>query len=165
MRAEDVLAALDRLAPVGIVVWLDGGWGVDALLEELTRAHSDLDLVIAYADVAPACEALAPLGYAIAEHALPVRMVLRDGAGRQIDFHPVTFDAEGGGVQQLPGGASFRYPAEGFQGAGRVGGRTVRCLTPEVQALCHQGYKPDEDDRHDMRLLAERFDIAMPPNF
>ena len=28
----------------GINIWIDGGWGVDALLEEETRAHNDIDL-------------------------------------------------------------------------------------------------------------------------
>ena len=26
----------------GINIWIDGGWGVDALLEEETRAHNDI---------------------------------------------------------------------------------------------------------------------------
>jgi hypothetical protein len=30
----------------GLVVWLDGGWGIDALLGRETRTHADLDLVI-----------------------------------------------------------------------------------------------------------------------
>jgi lincosamide nucleotidyltransferase A/C/D/E len=28
----------------GIAIWLDGGWGVDALLGEETRIHNDIDL-------------------------------------------------------------------------------------------------------------------------
>jgi lincosamide nucleotidyltransferase A/C/D/E len=34
----------------GLVVWLDGGWGVDALLGYRSRPHQDLDLVIARDD-------------------------------------------------------------------------------------------------------------------
>ena len=30
----------------GIAIWLDGGWGVDALLEEETRLHNDIDLFV-----------------------------------------------------------------------------------------------------------------------
>ena len=29
-----------------INIWIDGGWGVDALLEEETRAHNDIDLFV-----------------------------------------------------------------------------------------------------------------------
>jgi hypothetical protein len=32
MPAEEVVAIVDVLESAGIVVWLDGGWGVDALL-------------------------------------------------------------------------------------------------------------------------------------
>jgi hypothetical protein len=35
-------------------------------------------------------------------------------------------------------------------------------LTPQVQLECHLGYEPDETDRHDMRLLAERFGLRLP---
>ncbi|WP_442871654.1 nucleotidyltransferase domain-containing protein, partial [Aminipila sp.] len=29
-----------------INIWIDGGWGVDALLEEETRVHNDFDLFV-----------------------------------------------------------------------------------------------------------------------
>lgn len=29
-----------------INIWIDGGWGVDALLEEETRVHNDIDLFV-----------------------------------------------------------------------------------------------------------------------
>jgi hypothetical protein len=43
MTAEDALAPYDLFRSQGITVWLDGGWGVDALLGRQTRPHSDLD--------------------------------------------------------------------------------------------------------------------------
>ena len=44
MRSDEVRPVLDRLAAEDILAWVDGGWGIDALLEEQTRDHSDLDL-------------------------------------------------------------------------------------------------------------------------
>jgi lincosamide nucleotidyltransferase A/C/D/E len=35
----DVLGVLDRLDAAGIEWWVDGGWGIDALLGEETRPH------------------------------------------------------------------------------------------------------------------------------
>ena len=61
-----------------------------------------------------------------------------------------------------PNGKEWRYPPEGFAGRGVVAGREVACLTPEVQVLVHQGYEPDADDEHDMRLLHERFGLDLP---
>ena len=35
----------------GLAFWIDGGWGVDALLGEQTRPHSDLDLAVKLDDL------------------------------------------------------------------------------------------------------------------
>lgn len=37
MDTQSLLAVVDLLEADGIDVWLDGGWGVDALLERQTR--------------------------------------------------------------------------------------------------------------------------------
>ncbi len=165
MSAQDVVDIMTQLESMSVAAWLDGGWGVDALLGEQTREHDDLDLVIALDQSSAAQEALAAPGFTIAEDERPTRFVMRDTRGRQVDFHTVVFDAEGGGVQRLQGGSSFRYPPEGFGCSGRVGGRTFRCLTAEVQVRCHCGYEPDENDRHDVLLLCRRFGIAPPPQY
>ena len=162
MPAAEVLAVLDALSAAGLDAWVDGGWGVDALLGEQTREHRDLDLVVALDEVDAVQQALAPLAYALTEDERPTRAVLAAPDGRQIDLHTVVFDAEGGGVQQLPGGRSYRYPPDGFAGEGMINGRRVRCLTPEVQLECHLGYEPAETDRRDVKLLAERFGLALP---
>jgi lincosamide nucleotidyltransferase A/C/D/E len=162
MHSQDVLDMLSALETAGVTVWLDGGWGIDALVGEQTRPHDDLDLVLALHQVEAAWQALAVRGCIVVEDELPTRCVLCDAAGHQIDFHPVAFDGEGGGVQRLQDGSAFRYPPEGFLGSGCIDGRVVRCLTPEIQALCHLGYEPDENDRHDMLLLSERCGISLP---
>ena len=168
MRAPDVLNVLARLDEAGVPVWVDGGWGVDALLACQTRSHGDLDLVVARADCARAEEALAPLGFRRApdaEPGLPTRLVLRAPDGRQVDLHPVVFDGHGNGWQELPRGGWGVYPAEGLTGRGEVGGRTARCITPELQLRHHLGYEPSEADRRDMRLLAARFGVSLPPSW
>jgi lincosamide nucleotidyltransferase A/C/D/E len=162
MTVTHVLDVLEGLEHAGVEAWVDGGWGVDALLREQTREHEDLDLVIALADGDPAEEALSALGFALGEDERPTRFVLAHGDGRRIDFHTVVFDEGGGGVQQLQDGRSYRYPPEGFAGEGIIDGRVVRCLMAEVQLECHLGYEPDETDRHDMRLLAEKFGLRLP---
>jgi hypothetical protein len=62
LDASDVLVVLDQFDQAGLVAWLDGGWGVDALLGHQSRPHEDLDLVIARDDCAAAEAALAGLG-------------------------------------------------------------------------------------------------------
>ena len=107
MAADDVIDVLDQLAGAGVCVWLDGGWGVDTLLGRQTRVHEDLHLVVDRQDLGHAEEALATLGFrhiADAQPGLPARLVLQDGAGGQVDLHPVVFDAVGNGHQELGGG-------------------------------------------------------------
>jgi lincosamide nucleotidyltransferase A/C/D/E len=161
MTAERVLALLDRLERAGVSASIDGGWGVDALLERQTRDHEDLDLVVALSDVAAIRRALDPDGFAMHEDHLPVRFVLRARSGEQIDFHTVTFDAEGGGVQPQPGGGVFRYPPEGFV-HGRISARVVACVSAPVQVLCHLGYEPSPKDASDLLALCEAFHLPVP---
>jgi lincosamide nucleotidyltransferase A/C/D/E len=168
IHSDGVTDILDRLADLGIEVWVDGGWGVDALLGEQTRAHDDLDLVIARGDCPAAQDALGPLGFEHAvdiEPGLPARLALRDPHDRRVDIHPVVFDQAGHGRQELPDGGWGQYSAEGLGGVGTIARRGVRCLTPELQVRHHLGYEPDADDHRDMHRLAERFGLELPPPF
>ena len=64
MRSTDVLEIVGRLESDGIRYWVDGGWGVDALLEDETWSHDDLDLVITRVQSGQAQPALSKLGFA-----------------------------------------------------------------------------------------------------
>ena len=166
MRASDVGEILAALEAAGVGVWLDGGWGVDALVGEETRAHDDLDLAVAAPDCERAAAALAPLGFGHDPHAepgLPARLVLRDGDGRQVDFHPLAFDGDGNGWQRLGERTWGLYPASDLDAEGRVGGRTVRCISAELQLRFHLGWEWDDRALHDVRLLADRFGLPLPP--
>lgn len=44
MSAKSATTTLTALDARDAEVWVGGGWGVDALLGEQTRQHSDLDL-------------------------------------------------------------------------------------------------------------------------
>jgi hypothetical protein len=63
---------------------------------------------------------------------------------------------------QMDAGREWVYPAAGFEGRGRVGGRPVRCLTPEVQVLVHDGYELEEKDFRELRLLRDRLGVELP---
>ncbi len=41
---EDLFEVLDMIEQLGIRYWLDGGWGVDALVGRQTREHRDVDI-------------------------------------------------------------------------------------------------------------------------
>ena len=104
MTANEVLEVLGWLETAGIEVWVDGGWGVDALLGEETRPHSDLDLALDRDELERARQALEERGFepdTSSKPGLPARLVMRDARGREVDFHPLIFDHSGDGWQQL----------------------------------------------------------------
>lgn len=41
---EDLFEVLEMIEQLGIRYWLDGGWGVDALVGRQTREHRDVDI-------------------------------------------------------------------------------------------------------------------------
>jgi lincosamide nucleotidyltransferase A/C/D/E len=98
-------------------------------------------------------------GYEVAKGRLPTCIVLLDSIGRQVDVHPVAFNEAGDGIYRMEDGRDWAYPAAGFVGRGSVGGRDARCLTPEVQVLCHAGYELAKTDLHDLAVLRERFGV------
>jgi lincosamide nucleotidyltransferase A/C/D/E len=162
MAATDLVAILERLDAAGVDAWLDGGWGVDALLGEQTRPHDDVDLVVSLADVPRLVDALEVDGFEVVHGQLHSNFVLHDASGLQVDVHPARFDEASNGIYRMENGEDWTYPARGFAGRGRVLDRAVRCLTPDVQVLCHAGYELDESDRHDLRSLRDRFGVELP---
>lgn len=167
MTAEDVLAILDLLHGAGIRVWLDGGWGVDALLGEQTRAHNDLDIVIAHPDLAAYQQVMAEHGFVMFRKDNAFNFVLIDPAGLQVDVHVVdlgTTMIDGNGDEVYgPNGLAYRVGA--LEGTGTILGRGVACCTPESQILSHTGYEIDADDIRDVLALHRRFALPLPPPY
>ena len=166
MNSAQLIELLDCLDNAEVPIWLDGGWGVDALVGEQTRPHGDVDMVIARSDCSRAQSALATIELHHdpgAEPGFPTRLVMLAADGRGVDFHPILFDENGNGWQELPGGAWCFYPVEGLAGEGHVEGRAVRCITAELRRWHHVGYPLKETDRHDLGLLATHFGLLLPP--
>jgi lincosamide nucleotidyltransferase A/C/D/E len=164
VQAAEVLRVLDALDSVGVKAGITGGWGIDALLRRETRSHGDVDLGVASEMVDPAIDALRPLGYAVATDERPARVVLTSDSG-EVDLHPIVWDASGAGVQTGLHGERFDYPAGSLDAAGEIGGRVVRCGTPELQVAFHAHYEPRDHDRRDMAALAAAFDLSPPRGY
>ncbi|WP_080798015.1 nucleotidyltransferase domain-containing protein [Arabiibacter massiliensis] len=162
MREEDAAALLEALAERGVDVRLDGGWGVDALLGEQTRAHNDLDLFVERFDEDATVALLRECGYVPVERTFTTEAhtAWADGEGREVDLH--VFERAADGSLLFEGEA---YPASVFDGEGRIAGRAVRCIPPAEQVAFHCGYDHDEDDVHDVRLLCEHFGIPVPAEY
>jgi lincosamide nucleotidyltransferase A/C/D/E len=168
----------------GVQLWVDGGWGIDALLHEQTRPHKDFDALVQFDDLAPMVHLLAGGGFALKEiwgenrwvtHSASVPLigrespagrevatafVLRDEDGRELDFHVLRFDDRGYGIPTW--NSEFLFPPEAFEGRGSIAGTPVRCLSARIQMLTHTGYDLQAKDLQDLRHLHERFGIEYP---
>ena len=163
MPASTLIELLQILDGEAIDVWLDGGWGVDALLGHQSRKHRDVDVIMREADIPKALQILGRRSLSFKEGSLPNSFVLADGAGLEVDVHAVVLDQGGNGIYRMQNGEIWTYPVEGFSGSGTVEGVPVRCLSPAIQVLCHaHGYEPIEKDFRDMGLLEKRFDVDLP---
>jgi lincosamide nucleotidyltransferase A/C/D/E len=165
MTAQAAVELLRQFEAAGIDVWLDGGWAVDAALGEQTRTHKDLDIILQVSDLQRLREVLDERGFRLREGGTESNFVLADDSGLEIDVHAMVFDETGNGVYRMQNGEDWIFPNAGFAGRGSILGVGVRCLTPEVQVLCHaHGYVPTEKDLRDMELLEARFGVELPPH-
>jgi len=166
MGVGEVLGVLDVLDKAGVPCWLVGGWGVDALLGAQTRKHPDLDLAVERRYVEPALEALQGDGFTVRQREslpnwLPTMIVLRDERRRWIELMVVDVPAPSAGEDSRPEAMRFRYADDSIT-TGSLDGHVVRCLAAPVQLLFHSGYRARDTDRHDVRLLTERFGLPTP---
>jgi lincosamide nucleotidyltransferase A/C/D/E len=183
VTAEDVVELYSGLLARGVQLWVDGGWGIDALLGRQTRPHKDFDAMVAFENLPALTRFLSGRGFALKviwpenrwalcpePPALIGRerpaveaataFVLNDDSGRELDFHVVRFNEHGLGMPAW--NSDVIFPPDAFAGEGIVGGTRVRCLSAEVQMSTHTGYALQESDLHDLRLLHDWFGIDYP---
>lgn len=138
MPVSEVLVAVATLMSAGVVVLVAGGWGIDAIVGEQTRRHSDVDLVVRSSQAAAAELALLALGYQVIDRLrggcwMPDVVVCRNAEGRTVELLP---------LERLPEATT-----------GSLAGRPVPCLSVGTQVTFHSGYRLRMDDRHDLALL------------
>jgi len=157
MTANDVIDLYANLENLDIKVWVDGGWGVDALLGKQTRFHEDLDIAVEAKHVPRLREFLKAKGYEQSKEDSEWNFVLRDRNGREIDVHSFTFDEEGNVFEGIP------YPTGSLTGTGTIEGKPVRCIAPEwVVKLHSSGYTLQEKDFKDVFAVCEKFGLELP---
>jgi len=82
-----------------------------------------------------------------------------DDKGHLIDIHSCTFDLEGKNI------FGVMYPYDSLKGNGFINGVPVKCITPAWLVKFHTGYKLDENDYLDVKLLCEKFGIEIPKEY
>lgn len=166
MRAEDVAELVGTLEKRGVVIWIDGGWAIDALLGRQTRSHDDLDIVIEQHDL-PVLEALlAARDYRPMprDDTRAWNFVLGDNEGHVVDIHVIVVDAAGNGIYG-PAVNGDAYPAACLAGRGSIGGHAVRCVSGEQLLDWRCALTPRAKDLHDVPLLCEALGKPVPAAF
>ncbi len=159
VRESDAVEIILLFRSKGIQIYLDGGWGVDALVGFESRCHNDIDIFIEKQDKECSIKLLKDTGYSetVMEYTTPEHTVWRDENARIIDLHIFSRNSEGDFVFE-----SETFPKEVFTGKGRIGHLEVNCITPEWQVRFHSGYKLDDNDIKDVLLLCDKFNLALP---
>ncbi len=155
---------LNLFDELGIKVWIDGGWGVDALLGEQTREHQDLDIIIPWEDSAILTEALFARGFVDipTDDRTDRNFVMGHQTHGTIDFHVVELTEDGGAVYR-PREIDWIISESELNAVGYIGEREVRCLSADYQVRSHAGYTLQDTDFADMRALQEKFEVALLP--
>lgn len=166
MTEADVCAFLDLVESLGIEIWLDGGWAVDAWLGRQTRPHADVDIVIETSALGTLVEGLRARGYddVPRNDTRAWNFVLGDREGHEVDFHVIEIALDGTGLYGPPP-HEFVFPADSLTAATELCGRPVRAIPPHRLVEFHTGYETDDDDLADVLALCERFDLEIPETF
>ncbi len=149
----------DLLSEAGIGHWLFGGWGVDFLVGDVTRPHSDIEVVIWRRDIERVRELLRPLGY-------------RERSGAHVTFR-ADFDTDAGllsmvYIERDARGdivtpdvfASSPWAEDAFEHEGSLEGVRLPVISALEQMLSKEAYFGEATgqplrpkDEHDVALL------------
>jgi len=166
MPAEKPADLYQELKEAGIKVWLDGGWGVDALLGEQTRPHDDVDFVVQAKDLNALAAILKGMGYKDVprDDTRAWNFVLGDDSGCEVDIHVININENGDGIYGPPENGEA-YPAYALEGVGTIHGREVLCMSLAYQLVNHTGYKLRDKDVQDIRNLCQKFGCEPPQEY
>lgn len=161
MTSSEIIDFYTKMDNLGIQVWIDGGWSVDALLGKQLRPHKDLDIAIQWKDVPKLREVLAAQGYNQVREDNQWNFVLADKKGREIDVHAFIYDEMGNVVEGI------KYPTESLTGTGTIEDQPVRCISPQymVEFLAPWIHKWSEKYLGAVSALCEKYDMELPAEY
>ena len=166
MPSKEVIFLYQSLEQMNIPIWIDGGWGVDALLEIQTRPHQDLDIVIQKKHLTGFLHLLTQQGYQLSHNLEDTwwNFVLDHSKRYKVDVHVILFNNLGDGLYG-PLEKGLMYPAASLQGIGKIDNQPVRCITPEYMVKFHTGYPLREQDLKDVTALCKKFNLKCPKEY
>jgi lincosamide nucleotidyltransferase A/C/D/E len=173
MTAQKLVDIYNDLENLGVEVFLDGGWGVDALLGEQTREHKDADLVVFKHELEKIKQYFLTCGYEDQTEGNVWWHFFMRSKDNEIDFL-VLEKADDGGAYYGPRENNAYFPPDAFGGRGLISGKPVLCLSPEYRVLCltraygvvvRNNYQINEKDCRDLIAICRKFNIEIPTDY
>ena len=96
VNESDAIEIISLFQSKGIGIYLDGGWGIDALVGFESRAHNDIDIFIEQQNKDYAVKLLKKYGYSekVMEYTTLNHTVWQDDKERILDLHIFSFNSE-----------------------------------------------------------------------
>ena len=110
-QLADLRSVVRLFDNVGIDYWIGGGWAVDFHLGEITRRHSDIDVVVHHADKERLHEVLISEGYAVADDTEPDAEMIYEHGDLKLDL---SFIVQDDGLTVSPGWEMWPWPVDSF---------------------------------------------------
>lgn len=166
MTAENVVEFYSLLEELGIDVWIDGGWGIDALIKKQTRPHEDLDVVVQEKDVLKIKELLTSQGYEVLERddLAENYFHMADDKGHEIDITAIHFDERGDGIFG-PVENHKMNPRDSFSGIGAINSHKVKCVSLEYAIKFKLDHEVAKHDAEDVKALCQKFNLEVPSRY
>ena len=161
MTSDTVLSLYNRFKESGVTIWIDGGWGVDALLGAQTREHADLDIAVHRENNAKLRRMLESIGYEEEPRfdSSEFMYVMKNKTGESVDIHVFEYDENGKNIYGI------EYPFGSLTGTGVIDRQEVNCIAPEWQFRFKTGYEPKDKDLRDVRALSGKFGFELPKRY
>ncbi len=135
-----------------ITYWIDGGWGVDLLMQKQTRKHRDIDINFDASQSDKVVALLLDYGYQVQCDEMPTRMELYHDELGYLDIHPFILNADGSAKQSDYNGNYFLFDADFFTTV-KFEEESIACMSLKAQALFHTGYELRDKDKHDIKNI------------
>ncbi len=157
-ESKKVIRIYKDLEDMGVRIWIDGGWAVDALLEKQTRSHKDLDIAVENKDMEKLKNYLVQHGFKEIEREEHKKWdgVYCNEIGQEIEIHSFEINSDGSIVEQNYWDG---YDNNSLNGTGVIDGVVVHCVSLYQIRKTHDITKRQfkENDYADMKALNEKF--------
>lgn len=134
MSAEEVIRVYSAIEEAGYKLYIEGGWGADALLGSQRQVHDDLDLIVDLQDREDLTNLMKTLGYGVNGNGDPEsKRDFKSASEQKVTLAFVSFENASKPLRSFKNGTPRDYDPEDFTGTGCIKDKKVKCLSLKRQ--------------------------------